>query len=330
MRSQTRWRARPHAEPTRVPQSPKLSVITPTLNQGKFIERAIRSVLDQGYENLEFMIVDGGSTDETLEIIKRYEDRLTWWVSEPDEGQTHAIGKGLARATGDVIAYLNSDDYYLPGAFEKAIAALEGSNASWVAGAAINVDEYDRPGPGREAPVWTPLPPERFERFPRGRHWWIVHPWVVPQPSSFWRRELFERYGGFRRDMHFAFDAEFMIRLALLGERPLLLPDEELSARVLHSDAKSFDLSKWKPEMKLIGRVQRDLLSRRERFLLGIAPALPLVARVQDAIARVRDALRSIQLRRRVFNPLIRAAGDALELLPERVRPKIRTRDRRP
>ena len=97
----------------RVP--PKLTVITPSFNQGKFIERTIRSVLDQGYPNLEYAIVDGGSTDETVEVIRRYEDRLAWWVSEQDDGQSHAINKGVERTSGEIVAYLNSDDYFLPG-----------------------------------------------------------------------------------------------------------------------------------------------------------------------------------------------------------------------
>ena len=104
---------------------PKLSIITPSLNQGSSSREAIRSVLDQGYENLEYLIVDGGSTDSTVETIRRHEDRIAWWVSEPDAGQTDALNKGLARATGDVIAYINSDDYYLPGAFETALGVLQ-------------------------------------------------------------------------------------------------------------------------------------------------------------------------------------------------------------
>ena len=106
---------------------PKLTIITPSFNQGAFIERTIRSVLDQGYENLEYLIVDGGSTDDSVEVIRRYEDRIAWWVSEPDDGQTDALNKGLRRATGDVVAYINCDDYYLPGAFERSVRAFERS-----------------------------------------------------------------------------------------------------------------------------------------------------------------------------------------------------------
>src|SRR5215212_1922098 len=113
---------------------PKLTIITPSFNQGRFIEKTIASVLDQGYENLEYIVVDGGSTDETLDVLERYDDRLAWWVSEPDGGQTDALNKGLRRATGDIVAYINSDDHYLPGAFEHAVGALERSGATWAAG----------------------------------------------------------------------------------------------------------------------------------------------------------------------------------------------------
>ena len=230
----------------------KLSVITPSLNQGAFIERTIRSVLDQGYENLEYLVVDGGSTDETVEVIERYDDRIDWWVSEADAGQTDAIDKGLERATGDVIAYINSDDYYLPGAFATALGALERSGASWVAGAAINVDPEGRRGAWDTGDEWRPEPPQALERTPRGRHWWIVRNWSVPQPAAFWRRELFDRHGEFRRDLHFALDVEFMERLALAGEMPLLLPDDFLAARVLHPAAKSSDHTRWHCEYKLL------------------------------------------------------------------------------
>ena len=101
---------------------PKISVVTPSYNQGQFIEQTIRSVLLQGYPNLEFIIIDGGSDDNTLEIIRKYENWLTYWVSEPDRGQSHAINKGIRRATGEILLWLNSDDLVLPDAFNTVVS----------------------------------------------------------------------------------------------------------------------------------------------------------------------------------------------------------------
>jgi Glycosyl transferase family 2 len=291
---------------------PKLTIITPSLNQGAFLERAIRSVLDQGYENLEYVIVDGGSSDGSVEIIKRYEDRLAWWVSEPDAGQSDAINKGLAGTTGEVVGYLNSDDYYLPGAFTTAIAALQQTDARWVAGAARCVDEHDRPvGVG----VWQPTQPSECELWLRGRHWWAVRTWCVPQPSAFWRRELFDEYGPFRRDMHFAFDAEFFLRLAYAGELPELVPDV-ISARVEHSAQKSADMKRWDPERERIVEILRPQLSRRERRRLAVARALE-----RAGVLRAREMLWLY-----VFPEPVRNV--VRPLVPRALRPSVRRHNR--
>ncbi|MDP9228962.1 MAG: glycosyltransferase [Actinomycetota bacterium] len=283
---------------------PKLSIITPSFNQGPFLERTIRSVLDQGYPNLEYVVVDGGSTDGSVEIIKRYEDRLAWWVSEADEGQTEAINKGIELTTGKIVAYINSDDYYMPGAFEKAIAALESSGSSWVTGAAVDINEDDP----KHRRMWRPVAPEQCEGLIAGRHWWVLTPWSVPQPSSFWSRELFDRFGLFRRDMHYAFDAEFMVRLALGGEQPERLPEETLSVRSVHPAQKSADMDLWRPELRRFIKVLRPELTRAERLKLTLV----------QVINRLRAAKKRT----------MQAAGDALELVPERIRPAIRHRDR--
>src|SRR5262249_46923914 len=98
---------------------PRITIITPSFNQAQFFEQTIASVLDQNYPNLEYIIIDGGSQDHSVEIIRKYDHRLAYWVSEKDRGQTHAINKGLERATGDIIAYLNSDDFYLAGTLHR-------------------------------------------------------------------------------------------------------------------------------------------------------------------------------------------------------------------
>ncbi len=98
---------------------PKLSIITPSFNQGKYLERTIRSVLNQQYPNLEYIIIDGGSTDESVSVIKKYERYLTYWVSEPDQGQVDALNKGFSQATGDWVSFQNSDDVYFPGTFHR-------------------------------------------------------------------------------------------------------------------------------------------------------------------------------------------------------------------
>src|SRR5437660_10608827 len=100
---------------------PRISIVTPSFNQGPFLERTIRSVLDENYPDLEYIIIDGGSTDESVDIIKRYARHLAYWVSEPDAGQSNAINKGLRRATGTILAWLNSDDCYLPGVFQTIV-----------------------------------------------------------------------------------------------------------------------------------------------------------------------------------------------------------------
>jgi glycosyltransferase involved in cell wall biosynthesis len=106
---------------------PKISIVTPSFNQGRFIEKTILSVIEQDYPNLEYIIIDGGSTDESVEIIKKYEKHLAYWVSEPDRGQSHAINKGFERATGEIFGWLNSDDWYHPGAL-KALAEAFAAN----------------------------------------------------------------------------------------------------------------------------------------------------------------------------------------------------------
>jgi len=268
--------------------APRLTIVTPSLNQAAFVERTLRSVLDQGYENLEYLVVDGGSTDGSVDVIRRYEDRLAWWVSEPDRGQTDAINKALRRATGDIVAYINSDDYYLPGAFATAVALLEANpDALWAAGASRFVD-----ADGNVQHVWRPTLPVS-----RARYWLAGARWSAPQPSTFWRRECFERYGLFREDMHYVFDTEYAVRLAFNGHLPAIT-DEELAVRVVHEDAKSWDLRPFELEGIAMEREYRARLTRRERAEYAVKRGL-IALGVHHAVDRVGRGLRKAGLLRR-------------------------------
>ena len=205
---------------------PRISIVMPSYNQGDYLEEAIRSVLLQGYPNLDFIVVDGGSTDHSYEVIERYSPWLSHWESEPDEGQSHALNKGFARADGDLYAYLNSDDLYEPGAlFTVAETFLAGH--PWVVG---RVRCWEGAGPLEPFPV---LPGRSFTR------WFMSCP--VGQPGSFWSAQLHRAAGPFREDLDLIMDYEFWMRLRFdLGARPLWI-DRPLARYRLHDTSKTVD-----------------------------------------------------------------------------------------
>lgn len=205
---------------------PKISIITPSYNQGQFLEETILSVLNQDYPNVEYIIIDGGSTDNSVEIIKKYVDRLTYWVSEKDRGQTHAINKGFKRATGEVVNWLNSDDLLEHGALGMLAKEIQKvPTADFYFGDFSVIDNKGRKLFSRKSG------PYQFATLFWGRQ-------LSSQPAVFFRRNLLENLGYLDESLNFCMDTEFWIRAAYKGARFHQIKST-LGITRMHGDAKT-------------------------------------------------------------------------------------------
>ena len=202
----------------------KISIVTPSFNQGRFLEETILSVLDQNYPNLEYIVIDGGSTDETLDVIRKYEDRISFWVSEKDRGQVHALNKGIEKTTGDVFGFINSDDVYLPGTFKTIGEHFEADpQAEWVCGDTIMFGE------GRaDEKIQTVVPKSAAHC--------LSWAYTAAQPGHFWKRELIA--GGFDEAWPYDFDHDLYVRLLLAGHKCEYIPQAFAKYR-LHEASKT-------------------------------------------------------------------------------------------
>jgi len=225
----------------------KVSIITISFNQAEFLERTIRSVVDQNYPEVEYIVVDAGSTDGSREIIEHYRSRISRVIYEPDRGPADGLNKGFVHATGDVFAYLNSDDVLLPGAVRSAAAFLNSSDVDVVSANAIIIDAKDRHlRIGYSEPFSLKMS--------------AYNACTLFQPATFFRREVFERVGGFNADNKSCWDAELWVDMALSGAR-FALADEVWGACRLHPQSIT-------SSRRLEQQIQADL-QRMFRKILG-------------------------------------------------------------
>jgi len=219
-----------------MPEPPLVSIITPSYNQGRFLEETIQSVLSQDYPNLEYIIVDGGSIDGSVEIIRHYASQLSWWVSEADQGQTDAINKGFAHANGEILAWINSDDTYLPGAVSEAVKFLITHPEAALVYADANLIDEQGSVLGRFPAQQTSL-----IKLLRGS----VH---IPQQTTFFWARLWRQVGPLDPTFQFAMDYDLWVRLAKLA--PLVYTPRLWANFRLHGEGKSETMdNRCYPEM---------------------------------------------------------------------------------
>ncbi len=178
---------------------PRITIVTPSFNQGKFLEQTIQSVLGQNYPTLDYIIMDGGSTDQSVSIIKKYESHLSYWQSKKDDGQSAAINEGFQRGRGEIMGWINSDDYYLPGTLHRIASILDSTKAQWLAGNGLTVDESRHRASMSHISERSQTAHLPFFDF-------------IIQPSTFWTRSAWEKVGILDSSLHYAFDWDWFIR----------------------------------------------------------------------------------------------------------------------
>lgn len=234
-----------------------VSIITPSFNQASFLEQTLLSVLEQDHPSIEYIVIDGASTDGSVDLIRKYKDRLVYWVSEKDSGQAEAINKGLARARGDIVAWINSDDFYFPGAIASAVKAFEANpDAGMVYGDTVAVDENGE-----------------FIHFPKYAQWDLKDLLtfnIIGQPAVFMRREVLLKAEFLDPSFHFLLDHQLWIRMT--SRAPMIYVPERWAAGRFHESAKNV--------------AQAEKFGQEAFRILDWAKSDPLVSPALDGISR--------------------------------------------
>jgi len=240
---------------------PKISIVTPSLNQSRFLEAAINSVVSQKYPDFQYFVMDGGSSDGSVEIIRKYSDRIDFWRSGDDRGQADAIYQGFERSSGDILGWLNSDDLLLPGCLEKVGSYFaKHPEIDCVVGGSILIDES-----GTSLGIVDGKPAFNLGTVQNFRKLLLWECGGFYQPASFWRRNAFFDEGGFDRELSFCFDYDMYLRLARRG--PFGLIEDFLASFRVHSTSKTNTMSDvWRTErdavLKQHGRNKVPALAR--------------------------------------------------------------------
>lgn len=191
---------------------PRISIITPSFNQAKFIKATINSVLSQNYPNLEYIVMDGGSTDGTVDILKSYGGKIIW-KTQKDHGQTDAINQGLKKSTGDILSYLNSDDILFPGVLQKVAEYFEKyPDCQWLTGDCLVINEAGKPSKGG----WLIRVYKRFLLKIYSPKLLKIVDNMIPQPSTFWTRAAYQKIGPFDEKLHYVMDYDYWLRMSKL------------------------------------------------------------------------------------------------------------------
>lgn len=209
---------------TKILNLPKVSIVTPSFNQGEFLERTIRSVIDQNYPNLEYIIIDGGSTDNSVEIIKKYEKYLAYWCSEKDRGQSDALNKGFSKATGDIFFYLASDDVLMPGILDKVARCFMENDIDVLYGNRLIIGPDDRVISERRCVHYIPYI-SRLGNVTLGS--FAVYP-----DSMFYKKEIFHKVGGFDINLHNTMDTDFWLKITRVTNKIMFLREYIIGFRV--------------------------------------------------------------------------------------------------